>query len=312
MVLCIVALPVFAILGIFSATYRELAKEAVICVFKKATLQPCNTGLDTRIKTSVVGPIFKRSQTIGKFVYKHFELMSWFFVILSIATLAGVAWGGYNFYLYGNCNGPNSSGFCVFDPSGENQQFSNDSQTIGECAAQEHAASQLQFSWFNPELHATLKGNSEKDEKGLWMIGCYNCKYTRETWPIIRELQKTYNFTLVFAHLPLNPQDKLSSSYGYCIRQIAPEKFWSYADAMFISPQNSSWNESFLIQTIANLRIDSSTMNKCLTSEQASDALIDEVQNIAAIGIYGTPTIYADNTALVGPKPRRVYKRLID
>ncbi len=324
MVLCLIALPLFAILGIFSASYRQLAREAFSCVFKKITLQPCDTGLDTRIKTSVVGPIFRRSQRVGGFVYRHFTFLSWFFVILSIATLLGVAWGGYNYYLYGNCNGANSSGFCVFDPSGANQQFSSSGSSpgdagngsaiggiggLGSCSTQSHAASQLQFSWFNTSLHATLNGSNGKT---LWMIGCYNCPYTRETWPIIRSLQKQYNFTLVFAHLPLHPEDQFASRVGYCIRQQSPDKFWSFADAMFSAPANSSRNESFVIAAAQSLGFDPAAMQICAASNATSDELIDEVQNIAAVGVYGTPTIYSGGLALVGPKPKRVYERLID
>ena len=326
MVLCLIALPLFAILGIFSATYRQLAREAFICVFKKIKLEPCDTGLDTRIKTSVVGPIFKVSQTAGKFVYRNFTFLSWIFVLLSIATILGVAYGGYNYYLYGNCNGADSTGFCVFDPSGANQQFSssgtgapllNDSngsstvQNLGSCSTQAHAATQLQFSWFNTSLHATLAGSNGKE---LWMIGCYNCVYTRATWPIIRDLQKQYNFTLVFAHLPLHPEDRFASRVGDCIRAQSPDKFWLFVNDMFSAPINSSRNESFVLSTAESLGFNATEINTCAVSQAEDYKLMDEVQNIAAVGVYGTPTIYDPQTklALVGPKPKRVYERLVD
>ena len=46
MVLCIIALPVFLFLSIFSAKYRPLARRAIDCVFKKVTLRKCETLLE--------------------------------------------------------------------------------------------------------------------------------------------------------------------------------------------------------------------------------------------------------------------------
>lgn len=51
--LCLAALVVFSILGIFSASYRPLAREAFNCVFRKMTLRSCNTGFDQKIKTKL-------------------------------------------------------------------------------------------------------------------------------------------------------------------------------------------------------------------------------------------------------------------
>ena len=50
MVLCVIALIVFGILGIFSASHREYAKEAFNCVFRKATFRPCNTDFNKKLK----------------------------------------------------------------------------------------------------------------------------------------------------------------------------------------------------------------------------------------------------------------------
>ena len=48
--ICFVALIVFGILGIFSAKYREIAREAFSCVFLKMTLRKCDSRLDERLR----------------------------------------------------------------------------------------------------------------------------------------------------------------------------------------------------------------------------------------------------------------------
>ena len=57
MVLCFVALFVFAILGIFSAKYRLLAREALDCVVRTVTLRPCESKLDERLHSQIVAKL---------------------------------------------------------------------------------------------------------------------------------------------------------------------------------------------------------------------------------------------------------------
>jgi len=57
--LCWIALPIFAVLGIFSAKYRKLTIESLECLFKTATFQKCKSGLDDRIKSQITGKLLK-------------------------------------------------------------------------------------------------------------------------------------------------------------------------------------------------------------------------------------------------------------
>ncbi len=52
---CIVAFVVLSILGIFSASNRVLAREALDCVLRRVTLRPCNTGFDEKMKAKLLG-----------------------------------------------------------------------------------------------------------------------------------------------------------------------------------------------------------------------------------------------------------------
>jgi hypothetical protein len=114
--ICIIALVVFGILGIFSAAYRKLAAEAFDCVFRRITFRPCHSGLDKRLKSQIVGSIMKRSPRAANFTYKYFEVFSWAFIILTAATLAAMGVSFYNYVEYRNCNGPNApeNSFCIY------------------------------------------------------------------------------------------------------------------------------------------------------------------------------------------------------
>ena len=112
--ICLIALLVFGILGIFSATHRKIALEAFDCVFRRLTIRKCTSGLDKRLKSQITGKLMKKSPKIARFTYRNFELISWFFTIILILSLVYTGIGAYNFAMYGNCNGENSQKACIY------------------------------------------------------------------------------------------------------------------------------------------------------------------------------------------------------
>lgn len=111
--ICIIALMVFSILGIFSMKYRKFAKDAFDCVLNRVVLKPCTSGLDQKIKSKLTSRLLKRSPRTARFVYKRFELLSWIFTILLFSSMFYSLYGLYNLYAYGTCD-PHS-GNCLFD-----------------------------------------------------------------------------------------------------------------------------------------------------------------------------------------------------
>ena len=109
---CLIALIVFSILGIFSATHRQLAKEAFNCVFRRITLRPCNTGLGQKIKGKITGKLLDKSPRLAKVAHRYWEMISWFLVILFFTSLFFSARGVYNLIKHQNCN-PQEPQNCV-------------------------------------------------------------------------------------------------------------------------------------------------------------------------------------------------------
>lgn len=110
MVICIIALVAFSILGIWSAKYRRLAKEAFDCTFRMITFRPCVTKLDERIKSKVTSKLM-RFPKLARTFYRNFKIFSWAFVIAFFVSMAYTAYGIYNLVVYGTCDP--SSGSCV-------------------------------------------------------------------------------------------------------------------------------------------------------------------------------------------------------
>lgn len=123
---CIAALIIFSILGIFSLSYRKLAKKALNCVLKKVSFRACDADFQTEIKTKIVG-FFVRNNFIGqKFIYKNYEKLAFVFSIVFMVSFLGSAYFSarsiYNYINYGTCDtvNPESCPFaktssCLFE-----------------------------------------------------------------------------------------------------------------------------------------------------------------------------------------------------
>ena len=114
MVLCVVALVVFAFLSIFSARYRPLAAEAFDCSFRKMTLRKCNTGFDEKVKSMVIGKLMMRNEKAAKFVFRNFGAFSLVFSLLFFASMGYSLYGVYNLVVFGTCDP--ATGNCIFTP----------------------------------------------------------------------------------------------------------------------------------------------------------------------------------------------------
>lgn len=115
--LCLIALIIFSILGIFSLSYRKLAKEALFCLFRKFSLKPCQADFQTKIKTKIIGYLTRKNFQGTNFFYRQYEnLVSIFSLIFLILFFASVYFSGqglYNLAVYGFCDLKNPQG-CPF------------------------------------------------------------------------------------------------------------------------------------------------------------------------------------------------------
>jgi thiol-disulfide isomerase/thioredoxin len=169
--ICIVALVVFGILGIFHAKYRAYAKEAFRCVSRRLILKPCDTSFDQNMKSKITSKLIKRSPSLAKFTFKHFESISWIMTIVMIVSLAYSVYAVSNLVIYGTCDPVTNN--CVFNPSQPNQivcpfediDIKNAVPTIGG---------------FSKIESATIKG-----EPMIYLFGttwCPHCKWERQVF----------------------------------------------------------------------------------------------------------------------------------
>lgn len=304
---CIVSFIILAIIGIFSATHRELAKEAFFCVTRRLTLRPCQAGYSEKMRGRIIGWLMKRSMVAARLFNRHFELLSWAFFILMVASTFWFVKGVYNFYYYGSCSGLNQSGFCPFDPAGSSNRITQPDSDVCPLGPSDEASLELGGLDLSQFPHTR---NEFSDQ--IVFIGCYSCEYTRQTYPIVKKVAERVGADLVFIHFPVKGDTEYLSKYDYCVNKVAPEKFWTFNDSLFdIAPENMT-NADLADSAIERSGIDRSQIKACLDDAGTIEAVNRQIDEIAATGIYGTPTVFVNGTASVGPKPERVYRNLLE
>ncbi len=300
---CFIALIVFAILGIFSASHRALAKEAFQCVFRRVTLRACNTGFKEKMQAKILGKLINRSSRVAKFVSHRFELLAWIFFILSIVSTVWVAKGVYDFYVYGNCNGLNSTGFCAFDPKGNNSAVSTISTR--PCSLKPPTESDLTLKNVNVSLFPTK--NTQAKNKVV-LIGCYLCDYTRKAYPLIKKFVTENNVQYTFAHYPTKSASSYLTAYVDCAYQQNKDKFWEWNDKMFASSKEDLFKPEYVQSLLGKEGYDVGKIKACVNSQATKTLVNKQIDQLVGTGVYGTPTLFINGKAFVGPKPYRVYQ----
>jgi protein-disulfide isomerase len=298
---CIVALIIFGIMGLFSATHRALAKEALDCVFRRVTFRPCNTGFKEKVKSGLVAWLLNRSVLAAKIFNKFYEVFAWIFFILMVGSTVWVVRGGYNFYFYGSCNGLNASGFCAFDPKGENNKVTSINAT---CGKETKTEATLSLEGVDLSDYAKIDNHSKKN---IVFIGCYECEYSRKAYPIIMNLVNERKANLYFVHYPAKEETNLLSEVAYCVNREYPDKFWDFNNYLFTVDKVQIYEESYLKTIYKNFDFDYKRIDSCLKDKKVQALVANQVGELQTMGLYGTPTVFINGKAMVGPKPNRVY-----
>ncbi|MEI6850539.1 MAG: hypothetical protein WCK26_01065 [Candidatus Saccharibacteria bacterium] len=108
---CIAAFIVLAIISIFSARYRKLAKKAWGCTARRVTFRPCDTSFKEETKNKLLSHVAKRTPKLVKVADISIEIASFAFVVLTIWSLLVVFESGLNLFVWGTCN-PSDASSC--------------------------------------------------------------------------------------------------------------------------------------------------------------------------------------------------------
>lgn len=301
--ICLIALVVFAVLGIFSAKYRTVAKEAFDCVFRRITLRKCTTGLDKRLKSKITGKLMLKHPGFARNVYKHFEMISWVFTIVLIVSFSYSVYSVANLFIYGNCNGPIPDAFCLFDP------FISEG-TEGECTI-EAAVGEITGVL---EVHPDDPVIGPKDAKvTIIEAGCFVCPYTKQAVPVVKQIISHYGdkIRFVYKDFPVSsahPGAQEAAEASHCAHEQG--KYWEYHDLLFENQGKTGFEE--LVGFAENLDLDTEQFSECLASHKYKSKVDSDFREAFEIGVYGTPTFFINGQVVVGPKTFNEFRQIID
>lgn len=108
---CIAAFIILAIISIFSASHRKLAKKAWECTFKKITFRACDTSFKEETKNKLLAKVAVKTPKLIKIADIGIEIASFAFVILTIWSLLVAFEAGLNLFVWGTCT-PNQASAC--------------------------------------------------------------------------------------------------------------------------------------------------------------------------------------------------------
>lgn len=300
MVLCLIALPLFAVLGLFSVTYRRLAKDALQCLFRTMTLRACESGLDDRIKAYITGRLLSHAPRSASFFYRHYKLLSWIFVILLVWSGYTAAVGVYNYAQYGNCNGPASTGFCLFDPTGEYSGISESNLDV-------------QTEVVPPVIEDDDPFLGDPDAPfTLIEFGCYTCQYTKSAEPIVQQILETYvgRVRLQFKTFTL-PTHALSYPAALAANCAAEQgQYVPYHAGLFTLQENMT-PATFRVLA-QDLGLDIDAFDACVADERYKDEIEGDTLMGILAGVKGTPTFFIGDQVIVGPKPLKTFETVIE
>jgi len=246
--ICLIALVVFSILGIFSVKYRQLSAKAFDCVFRRMTFRPCQSGLDRQVKTSIIGFFSRKHVGLARFVARYFEVLSWAFTILMIASLFFSVRGAYYYIIYGNCNGAGSDEFCVFDALAPSTQTTT-------CT--DPSIHQGNFTKIPPTIDDDPSIGPKDAKVTIIEFGCYSCPYTKKAEPVVKKILKKYEGRILYVyrdfHIPQHPDSKERAIAANCAGE--QYLFWQYHDILF-EKQEQSINETVLTNFAKELGLD--------------------------------------------------------
>ncbi|MFT4244547.1 MAG: hypothetical protein ACMXYB_03795 [Candidatus Woesearchaeota archaeon] len=310
-IFCLPALIVFAIFGIFSAKYRNLTKEAFMCVINKSTGRKCQAEFEQKVKGKLVGKLAKYSPKASKFLFKHFQAFSFIFVALFLASGVYSIYGGINFYLYGNCDGLESDNFCMFDPTGSN--IAGTTVDLGEdfetCSITLDGSSTLSLT--EPGLFYIREGTGAEN----YFFGSFTCPYTQEAYPRIMQAIENHDTITTFIMVQTH-RGELMNDVFYCIEDERKQEYmnliFAHIDELYDFSTHTEYTDR-LLELLEENNFNTEELLKCRESDLTQELFEKHEENFLDISIGATPIMYLveSDTAILGPRPQRVYTRMM-
>ncbi len=118
--------------------------------------------------------------------------------------------------------------------------------------------------------------------------------------------------SFTFLEYPVKEASDLDARYAYCAYQQDTVKYWDYADTLFSADISDLDSDQFLTTSAESVGLDGGLIKTCAVDPATETRVKDQLQQILFTNFRGTPTVFINSEAMVGPKPYRVYAIMLD
>lgn len=143
-------------------------------------------------------------------------------------------------------------------------------------------------------------------------VGCYACDYSRKAYPDIQKLVKNKQANYVFAHYPAKGDTTFLAEIGYCVSKDYKNEYWDLNNYLFTADKDFILNKLNANKILESFNFDVKKVNECANNIETKNIVQDQVIELKKTNLYGTPTIFINGKAFVGPKPYRVYRNALN
>jgi protein-disulfide isomerase len=106
-------------------------------------------------------------------------------------------------------------------------------------------------------------------------------------------------------------QTEYLSSIANCIYDLDQYKLAEFNDLMFGMDIAGLGDKDAVWSAVESMGLDRDLVEECAASDRSAELVARQFAEIQKTGIYGTPLVFVNGEPVVGPKPFRVYKRLL-
>jgi protein-disulfide isomerase len=161
-----------------------------------------------------------------------------------------------------------------------------------------------------------LDGHATSGEAPLVTIvewSDFQCPYCASNAPNLARLRREYGdkVRLVFRHLPLPGHPDAQLAAEAAVAAAAQGKFWEMHDQLFTG-ERDRLGRADLERMAEAIGLDMKEFRAALDDRRHRDAVADDAAAAAALGIYGTPTLFLNGVPLEGAAKWDHLKLLVD
>ncbi len=133
----------------------------------------------------------------------------------------------------------------------------------------------------------------------------------------MNRIRETYVDTgkvrFVYKHFAiLGPESSRSAEASECAAE--QDQFWAYHDLVFQDQiaAHSSLTQAKLVELAAQLELDTTEFETCLSSGKYSLQISRESQSVQALGVRGTPGFLVNGLFISGAQPFEVFEQIVE